>query len=167
VDKAWNWNWKRWAVSPSARIQPLESRFPAKTVVAVLLVGGLLYWVNVKFVIVNGFEPELYRQYNPSDAYGPLQHLPTPEAVEHHLQHVVEMTTPTTYTGYYSRLEGDQELQETACGWRMTEVDAQRWCMPLTHGCRAASNTPCVSVCPGSLALTYGQLLAPVCNCRQ
>jgi len=159
--------WKRWFRSPTDHIRPLESGFPTKTVIGLLVVGGIAYWAYSKVVNVGGFEHDvLYNAHTSWEAAMPLQHMRTRENLVLVQSGTADILAPRPSPnamggrgdetlGDAHGVPADEELSVQAGGWMMNEEESRRCGIPLTHGCRALSNFPCVSRCLEGWTMMY------------
>jgi hypothetical protein len=126
----------------------LQSAFPTKTAVFVLVIGGLAYYfVDIKLRdwtddVLDSEETGVHANANPLHFYRDQ------EEIDHYLQNHAAGTTN-------SESKNPQVLQllsETfgmmANGWETDVQEAREWGIPVTHGCRFKVNNPCVSVFP-------------------
>ncbi|KAL5117287.1 hypothetical protein ACEQ8H_004846 [Pleosporales sp. CAS-2024a] len=118
-----------------------QSAFPTKTVVFFLVIGGLIYY----FVQVD--EPDwtdaVLDSYQDDRSHStPLHFISDKEELDHYLQfHVPNAAAAMKEPGVAEFISG--QFEKLAFGWMMTEAEAQRDAIPVTHGCRFRSNEPC------------------------
>lgn len=80
----------------------------------------------------------------------PLIFIHDKEELDHWLQfHIPDASSPLKSPDV-ARFFSEQ-FDKLAGGWMMTEEEAKRDGIPVTHGCRFRSNEPCVSLNPASL----------------
>jgi pyruvate dehydrogenase phosphatase len=120
----------------------LESAFPKKTVLFLLALGGLVYYLgDVVVDFEENFYTDMHRSYEPEHVH-PFMSQRDKETLHHWIQNHIPESDPAVRTGdifdfiseNYERLIG---------GWMMTSEDARREYLPVTHGCRHQSNSPC------------------------
>jgi pyruvate dehydrogenase phosphatase len=120
----------------------LKSAFPKKTVLVLLALGGLVYYFgDVAVEFEENFYTDMHRSYEPEHVH-PFMSQRDKETLHHWIQNHIPESDPAVRTGdifefiseNYERLIG---------GWMMTSDDARRECLPVTHGCRHQSNSPC------------------------
>jgi pyruvate dehydrogenase phosphatase len=139
------------ATFKSPNLTPLlQSRFPIKTAIALVLVSGLAYY----FLEIRDpdWTDDVYASYS-GEEYGdhvaPLHFYANPEELYHWLDHHVP--DPSAPLRNPAIVQFFSEQFEKLChGWMMTPEDAaegvegmEKVQMPITHGCRFRSNTPC------------------------
>lgn len=72
----------------------------------------------------------------------PLHFNANKEELNHYLQyHIIDPSAALKDPGVAKFLS--DEFEKLAFGWMMTQEDAQRDNIPITHGCRFRSNSPC------------------------
>ncbi|KAF2732670.1 protein serine/threonine phosphatase 2C [Polyplosphaeria fusca] len=111
----------------------LQSAFPKKTVAAVVLLGGLVYW----FVDVDMPPQWMIDMERP----GAVQFFETKEEVEHwveaHMPQPLDASTVEMMDQYIA------DWERLVGGFAMTEEEAREANMPVTHGAQAGVNEPC------------------------
>lgn len=119
----------------------LESAFPKKTVLVLVLVGlGLYYLVDVEEV---GWADDVFASYaNDQNQATPVHFYENKEELNHWLDfHIPDPSAPLkdpNVAQFFS-----EQFDRAAGGWMMTEEDAKSENIPVTHGCRFRSNEPC------------------------
>jgi pyruvate dehydrogenase phosphatase len=125
---------------PTTPVQ-LRSAFPTKTVLFLLVLGGLAYY----FVEVQeeGWTDNVLLSYHEDQSHStPLHFNGNKEDLDHYIQyHILDPVASLKDPGVARFLS--EQFDKLAFGWMMTRDDAQRDNMPITHGCRFRSNEPC------------------------
>ncbi|KAF2713607.1 protein serine/threonine phosphatase 2C [Pleomassaria siparia CBS 279.74] len=120
----------------------LQSRFPTKTTIFILFLGALYY-----FDIIGIDDEEstwivrMFQSLGEPEAI-PLHVHRNREDVEHHFQHHIPDIATTLQDPGFLQMVNDS-FEKMAGGWQMDVEDAKTIGMPITHGCRFRSNTPC------------------------
>ncbi|KAE8855589.1 hypothetical protein PTNB73_09875 [Pyrenophora teres f. teres] len=143
------------AASRAVRAHPtsklLQSAFPKKTFIALVLLGGLAYFfLEVK---ESDWTDSVYAAYNQQDDAGTLASALHFYNNTEELQHILDYHIPDPSAPLkdpsVAKFISDQ-FDKLCFGWMMTEDDAKRGVegmpgvhMPITHGCRIRSNEPC------------------------
>ncbi|KAF2662524.1 protein serine/threonine phosphatase 2C [Lophiostoma macrostomum CBS 122681] len=124
--------------SPPPQPRILQSRFPTKTFVAVVIISALVYYSGKVEI---SFDEPLHVRVN--------QHaLPGGPSVLQCFSDVQQINEAMSLASTYRRppyemLEGIYDrFEEMVGGWMMEENEAQELDMPVTHGCRFGSNNP-------------------------
>lgn len=129
------------ALRPGFPITHLQSRFPTKTAIFLLVVGGLVYY----FVDVEeeDWTDGVQLSYQDDRSHStPIHFNANKDDLDHYLQyHIIDPSAALKDPGVAKFLS--DEFDRLAFGWMMTQEDAQRDNMPVTHGCRFRSNSPC------------------------
>jgi serine/threonine protein phosphatase PrpC len=122
----------------------LQSAFPTKTVLALLVLGAVAYYVvevtepDWTDIAINSFNGE----NGPST---PVHFYKDKDEVDHWLGHHIQDASASLKDPEVLRLVNER-FHQIAWGWEMSEEDSREFEMPVTHGCRFRSNEPCVSV---------------------
>ncbi|KAF1851439.1 protein serine/threonine phosphatase 2C [Cucurbitaria berberidis CBS 394.84] len=119
----------------------LRSAFPTKTVLFLLVLGGLVYYfVDVR---EEDWTDDIYTSYvEDQNQATPLHFYANKEELAHWIQfHIPDPSAPLKDPNV-AQFFSDQ-FDKLAFGWMMTKEDASRDGMPLTHGVRFRSNEPC------------------------
>jgi hypothetical protein len=130
----------------------LQSAFPKKTFVFLILLTGLAYYLlDVRDLdwtddVMNSFEQD-------QNQATPLQFFANKEELDHFLQHHIPDPSAPLKSPEVAKFFSEQ-FERLAGGWKMTEKDALEENIPVTHGCRFKSNEPCVSHDSLQLAVT-------------
>jgi pyruvate dehydrogenase phosphatase len=129
----------------------LQSRFPTKTVLVLLVLGGLAYYFVD--VVESDWTDSVYAAFASGDDSSslatPLHFYGSREEVQHVLDfHIPDPSAPMkdpNVAKFFS-----EQFDKLCFGWMMTPDDAKRGVegmpgveMPITHGCRFRSNEPC------------------------
>jgi pyruvate dehydrogenase phosphatase len=129
----------------------LQSAFPTKTAIALVMVGGLLYY----FVDITeaDWTDSVYSAFNTGDDSSnivtPLHFYKNKDEVDHWIaEHIPDPSVPLkdpNVAKFFS-----DNFANLCSGWMMNEDDARKGVegmegvqMPITHGCRFRSNEPC------------------------
>ena len=98
----------------------------------------MYFFVEVEFP---DFRDQIVRNFDGEEVATPLQFYDTKEDVDGwiHFDPVAPFRNPEALRGM------NDMFYEEAGGWEMSVEDAQDYGIPITHGCRFASNLPCVS----------------------
>lgn len=133
-------------LSNSLPPQQLQSRFPTKTVIALLIIGGIFYFAPVGIEFKSSLVDRLYHVFNEDPTAMPWHLYRSPEEVDHMIEHhMFDLTDPGFRDPRFSELVSE-EFSVMASGWEIQEDEARASGIPITHGCRYRSNFPCVSV---------------------
>jgi hypothetical protein len=135
----------RWTVSPESHIQPLESRFPTKTVIALLAVGGLLFWALGSVVLVE--QLTFWEELQADGVYTPqMSREQNEEVLESHFQSM----GPALLREYFRTLPlGAPDMRLiTKAHWQMDDEFAKISGVPMTHAVQLEANGVIVSLCP-------------------
>ena len=119
----------------------LQSAFPTKTVIFLLVLGGLAYYfVDVR---EEDWTDNVLESYQEDQAMAtPLHFYNNKEELDHWIQfHIPDPSVPLKNPDVMKFLS--DQFDKLAFGWMMTEEDAKKDNMPITHGCRLRSNEPC------------------------
>ncbi|KAL6705987.1 hypothetical protein ACN47E_006266 [Coniothyrium glycines] len=119
----------------------LQSAFPKKTFVALVLIAGLAYY----FVDIEeaSWGDDVFATYEGEQTQPtPLHFFDNKDEVRHWLDfHIPDPSAPLkdpNVAKFFS-----EQFAKLAGGWMMHEEEAIRENIPLTHGCRFKSNEPC------------------------
>jgi pyruvate dehydrogenase phosphatase len=120
----------------------LKSAFPKKTVLFLLALGGVIYYFGE---VIEDLEDEFY--INMQSSYGldhvhPYVNHRTKETLDHWIQEHIPETDPAVRTGDIYHFVSEN-YERMIGGWMMTSEDAKQGSLPVTHGCRHQSNSPC------------------------
>jgi pyruvate dehydrogenase phosphatase len=124
----------------------LESRFPTKTVVFLVVLSGVLYWV-IDFVDLSPAEElqlKLFGVFSNDPSSMPLHYYTTPEVVDHNIQeHIPSYSDVGKDQGVLQEL--DSKFHQIAFGYEVEGEHAREsgFGGVTTHGCRFRSNEPC------------------------
>ena len=132
--------------------KPLQSAFPKKTFIALVLLCGLAYYsLDIE---VPDWTDAVYAAYNTQDDAAAaltlaLHFYNDTEELQHFLDHhIPDPGAPLTDPSVAKVIS--ERFDKLCFGWMMTEEDAKRGVegmpgvhMPITHGCRIRSNEPC------------------------
>lgn len=142
----------------------LQSAFPKKTFVFLVLLTGLAYYfVDVRDLdwtddVMSSFEQD-------QNQATPLQFFANKEELDHFLQHHIPDPSAPLKSPEVAKFFSDQ-FDRLAGGWKLTEKDALEENIPVTHGCRFKSNEPCedyfsfgTSPGPGSQPWNYWSIM--------
>ncbi|KAF1955398.1 protein serine/threonine phosphatase 2C [Byssothecium circinans] len=127
--------------SPPHHLTPtLHSAFPTKTVIFLLLIGGLVYYfIDIELA---DFSDQISETFAGDNAARPLHFFDSKEAVDHYMQfHVLDLGTPLKDAEVLRSF--NERFSEMAGGWELSVEEAVEVGMPVTHGCRFKSNEPC------------------------
>ncbi|KAI4610686.1 hypothetical protein J4E83_008300 [Alternaria metachromatica] len=129
----------------------LESRFPTKTVLVLLTLGGLAYYFVD--IVETDWTDSVYGAFETGDDASqlaqPLHFYSSKEEVQHILDfHIPDLSAPMkdpAIAKFFS-----EQFDKLCYGWMMTPDDSKKGVegmpdvqMPITHGCRFRSNEPC------------------------
>ncbi|KAJ4366271.1 hypothetical protein N0V83_007907 [Neocucurbitaria cava] len=119
----------------------LHSAFPTKTVLFLLVLGGLAYY----FIEVReeDWTDDIYTSYTEDQNQAtPLHFYANKEELDHWIQfHIPDPSAPLkdpNVAQFFS-----EQFDKLAFGWMMTKEEARKEDMPVTHGVRFRSNEPC------------------------
>ena len=129
----------------------LQSRFPTKTVIALVLVGGLAYYLVD--IVDPSWTDDVYAAFSSGDDSSslttPLHFYRNRTEVQHTLDYHIPDASAPLKDPTVAKFLSDQ-FEKLCFGWMMTEDDARKGVegmediqMPITHGCRFRSNEPC------------------------
>lgn len=136
---------------PSPSTTLLHSGFPTKTVIALVLIGGLAYYLID--IVEPSWTDDVYAAFSSGDDSSvlttPLHFYRNRTELQHTLDfHIPDPTAPLkdpNIAKFFS-----EQFEKLCFGWMMTEDDARKGVegmenvhMPITHGCRFRSNEPC------------------------
>lgn len=131
----------------------LYSAFPTKTVLFLLVLGGLAYY----FIEVReeDWTDDIYTSYTEDQNQAtPLHFYANKEQLDHWIQfHIPDPSAPLkdpNVAQFFS-----EQFDKLAFGWMMTKEEARKEDMPVTHGVRFRSNEPC------RITMRWVPLLAP------
>lgn len=139
--QTWPTSQAKW-ISQNPSLQPihLQSAFPTKTVIFLLVLSGLGYY------FLDTLEPDWTD--NVLDSYAdisqatPLHFYNTKEDLDHWLQFHISDPSVALKNPDVLKLVSAQ-FDQLAFGWMMSAEDAAKENIPVTHGCRLRSNEPC------------------------
>ncbi|ORY16555.1 phosphatase 2C-like domain-containing protein [Clohesyomyces aquaticus] len=118
----------------------IQSRFPTKTFITLLVLGGLGWYFIESVEIVDHWTGHVPHK-EPNSM--PVQFHKSREDVEHWLNyHVPDLLSLSRHPQLHG-LRESQFAEEIAHGWMMSEEDAAEKNMPVTHGAIMDSNRPC------------------------
>ncbi|KAI4706573.1 hypothetical protein J4E89_008640 [Alternaria sp. Ai002NY15] len=141
--------WNQPAKNPTTTL--LESRFPTKTVLVLLTLGGLAYYFVD--IVETDWTDSVYGAFETGDDASqlaqPLHFYSSKEEVQHILDfHIPDPSAPMkdpAVAKFFS-----EQFDKLCYGWMMTPDDSKKGVegmpdvqMPITHGCRFRSNEPC------------------------
>ena len=142
----------------------LQSAFPKKTFIFLVLLTGLAYYfVDVRDLdwtddVMNSFEAD-------QNQATPLQFFANKEELDHFLQHHIPDPSQPLKNPQVAQFFSEH-FDKLAGGWKMEEKDAVEENIPVTHGCRFKSNEPCedyfafgTSPGPGSQPWNYWSIM--------
>lgn len=144
-----NARWKQPTRDPTTIL--LESGFPTKTVLVLLVLGGLAYYFVD--IVETDWTDSVYAAFSSGDDASalatPLHFYSSREEIQHVLDfHIPDPSAPLkdpNVAKFFS-----EQFDKLCFGWMMTEDDAKKGVegmegvqMPITHGCRFRSNEPC------------------------
>ncbi|XP_014551896.1 hypothetical protein COCVIDRAFT_111675 [Bipolaris victoriae FI3] len=129
----------------------LQSRFPTKTVIALVLIGGLAYYLVD--IVDPSWTDDVYAAFSSGDDSSslttPLHFYRNRTEVQHTLDYHIPDASAPLKDPTVAKFLSDQ-FEKLCFGWMMTEDDARKGVegmedvqMPITHGCRFRSNEPC------------------------
>ncbi|KAH6642992.1 phosphatase 2C-like domain-containing protein [Boeremia exigua] len=119
----------------------LQSAFPKKTFVFVVILAGLIYYLGEEIDL--GWTDDVMNSFAVDDAgVTPLQFFANKEELDHFVAHHVPDTTGALKDPQIAQFFSEN-FDKLAGGWKMSEKDAAEEDMPVTHGCRFKSNEPC------------------------
>lgn len=119
----------------------LQSAFPTKTVIFLLVLGGLAYY----FIDIQEetWADNVFASYTEDQNQAtPLHFYGNKDELDHWTRfHIPDPSAPLkdpNVAQFFS-----EQFDKLAFGWRMTEEEAKLENLPVTHGCRFRSNEPC------------------------
>jgi pyruvate dehydrogenase phosphatase len=129
----------------------LQSRFPTKTVIALVLVGGLAYYLID--IVEPSWTDDVYAAFSSGDDAStlttPLHFYRNRTELQHTLDYHIPDPSAPLKDPNVAKFFSDQ-FEKLCFGWMMSEDDARKGVegmedvqMPITHGCRFRSNEPC------------------------
>jgi pyruvate dehydrogenase phosphatase len=129
----------------------LQSAFPTKTAIALLIVGGLLYYfVDIEEADWTDRVYDAFSSGDDSSALStPLHFYNNKDELDHWISnHIPDASAPLkdpNVAKFFS-----DNFEKLCSGWMMSKEDARKGVegmegvqMPITHGCRFRSNEPC------------------------
>jgi pyruvate dehydrogenase phosphatase len=120
----------------------LQSAFPTKTVLILLLLGGIAYYVVDVVEVEDQLVDRIYNSLEGDPLATPVQFHNDKDDLDHWIDfHIPDLFTEAKNPQVAKLLS--EAFDKLAFGWMMTEEDARETEMPLTHGCRLRSNEPC------------------------
>ncbi|KAH8728436.1 phosphatase 2C-like domain-containing protein [Phaeosphaeriaceae sp. PMI808] len=168
------WNWRAIMRQDSSRIAPgrclapnilshapkgsvlLKSGFPTKTVIVLLVLGGLVYFfVEVVEEEDQAWAVDMFSGFEQDQPLAtPFHFYHTKEEVDHYLQHHIPDASATLKEPSVGQFLSEQ-FNKLAFGWSLSGEFAEHEHIPDTHGCRFRSNKPCedyyaISTSPGT-----------------
>jgi serine/threonine protein phosphatase PrpC len=120
----------------------LHSAFPTKTVLFVLVLGVIsaYYLVDIE---EEDWTSDLLRSYEGDQNHAlPLHFYVDKDELDHFVDHHLPDLNGPLKNPEVARVFSEQ-FSQLAFGWMMSEDDARKDNMPVTHGCRFRSNDPC------------------------
>ena len=143
----------------------LQSAFPKKTFIALVIISVALYLVPDDFGMdwadyaLNSFEPGDPGINSALHFHKSKEELE--QGLHHHIGGISSLLKDPSVVQLFS-----EQFESMAGGWRMTENDAVQENIPVTHGCRFQSNNPCedyfalgTSFGPGSQPWNYWSIM--------
>jgi pyruvate dehydrogenase phosphatase len=150
--------------APNATI--LQSAFPTKTVIFLLVVGGIAYYL-IDIDDEESWYDDIVATFEHDHLHypAPLHFNSNKEELDHYLQfHIPDAVAPLKDPNV-ARLISEQ-FEKMAAGWMIGTEDARKENIPVTHGCRFRSNEPCedtfalgTSPGPGGKAWNYWSVM--------
>jgi pyruvate dehydrogenase phosphatase len=120
----------------------LQSAFPKKTVVFLLLLSGIAYYVVDVVEVEDMLVDRIYEGCAGDPLPAPVHLYQNKDELDHWIDfHTPDLTTEAKDPQVAKLMS--EAFEKVALGWMMTEEDARDTEMPLTHGCRLRSNEPC------------------------
>lgn len=119
----------------------LRSAFPTKTVLFLLILGGLAYYfVDVR---EEDWTDNVFSSYTDDQNQAtPLHFYGNKEELDHWIRfHIPDPSAPLKDPGVAKFFS--EQFDKLAFGWMMTAEEATKEGMPVTHGARFRSNEPC------------------------
>jgi pyruvate dehydrogenase phosphatase len=144
----------------------LQSAFPTKTVLFLLVLGGIAYYVVDVEVRGQSWFRDVMNSFGEEGSLAtPVHFHRSKEELDHWIDfHIPDTITPLKDAGVTKLIS--EEFNQMAFGWMMAEEDAREARMPVTHGCRLRSNEPCedyfafgTSPGPGSSPWNYWSVM--------
>jgi pyruvate dehydrogenase phosphatase len=130
--------------SPNVQTQTqiLESRFPRKTFLAVLLLSVVVYYSDIIGIEIDeSWQARVFQVFGELGVT-PLHFFPSREELDHWIQHhIPDPNAALKDPEFFKSINAN--FEKMAFGWELSEEDAIEVNMPLTHGCRFRSNSPC------------------------
>ena len=144
--------------SPPTQGTLLQSAFPTKTFIALLVLGTVAYFaVEIK---EHDWTDSLFDSFAGDHGATPLHFYKDRDEVDHWIQHHIPDPSAPLRDPELLKVINDR-FHEAAGGWEMSEDDSREFGMPVTHGCRFKSNEPCVSAINSSRMPAQTQSLTP------
>ncbi|KAF2277028.1 protein serine/threonine phosphatase 2C [Westerdykella ornata] len=127
--------------APPAHIRPLESGFPTKTVIALLIIAGVLYYTVDVIIGIDTLENRILNAFDEEESVLPLHYYSSHEQVAQFDSDL----TKSFELSLQQPLNVDDSLafEGEAGGWEITPEESRETKIPVTHGCRWVSNRPC------------------------
>jgi pyruvate dehydrogenase phosphatase len=122
--------------------QVLQSRFPRKTVLAILALGAAAYYYDIISIEIDDRWQERIFQVFGELGVTPLHFFPNREELDHWIQHhIPDPNAALKDPEFFKSVNAN--FEKMAFGWELSEEEAVEVNMPVTHGCRFRSNSPC------------------------
>jgi hypothetical protein len=144
----------------------LQSAFPTKTVLFLLALGGLIYYLVDVIEEGDGWYTDMLLAYEHDKVHvTPLVIQSNKEELDHYIQfHIPDATLGISTDDVFKFLS--EQYDKLVGGWMMTKDDAKKEGLLVTHGCRFRSNQPCedfhalaVSPGPGANPWNYWSIM--------
>ncbi|KAF2475980.1 protein serine/threonine phosphatase 2C [Lindgomyces ingoldianus] len=143
------------ALNRRVSLQPplhLQSRVPTKTLLTLLVLGGIAYYFIDVIEVLDDHWTHHVPRTEPTSM--PVQFYQNREQVQHWLDAHVPDFVATAKNPELQDVARSVFASQIASGWMMTEEEAEEAQMPVTHGARVMSNSPCedefvISAAPG------------------
>jgi pyruvate dehydrogenase phosphatase len=124
------------------QMQILKSRFPRKTVLALLALGAAAYYYDIISIEIDDRWQERVFQVFGELGVTPLHFFPNREELDHWIQHhIPDPNAALKDPEFFKTVNAN--FEKMAFGWELSEEEAAEVNMPVTHGCRFRSNSPC------------------------
>ncbi|KAF2677080.1 protein serine/threonine phosphatase 2C [Lentithecium fluviatile CBS 122367] len=118
----------------------LQSAFPTKTFVALLLLGSLVYWA-VEIEERTWYDSVL-ETFAGDHGATPLHFYKDRDDADHWItHHIPDASGPLRDPVVLGQI--NERFWKAAGGWEMSEEESVESGLPVTHGCRFRSNEPC------------------------